>query len=284
MEAPLLQTAAVLALRVGVAILIMVIGRYLAGRLRSFTRELLARPQVDQALSASVEGILVRVVYYGTLAIALIIALAVLGVPAAAIVSVTSALLVVLAIALRESLANFAATVIFMIYQPFRIGEEIETMGRRGIVREIQLFNTVIMQTDRSLATLPNAEIQADGIINYTRLGINRINMPFTLKYEADIDRAREIIMDLMTNDPRVLKEPPPAVVALNMGEDGMELQARPFVRYADYDPVQFSFNQAIVERLVAAGIAFAVPQRDVTVTTTPTPADEPEPDSQDPD
>lgn len=260
----LLESLAMFALRAGMAVLILIIGRFLAGRARAFVKEILARPQVDAALSESMEGILVRLAYFGTMLAALIIALAVVGVPAAAIVSVTSAVLVVLAIALRESLANFAATVLFMIYQPFSIGEEIETLGRRGTVREMQLFNTVIMQSDRSLATLPNGEIQQDGVVNYTRLGISRLNIAFTLKYETDIDRASEIVMHIMTSDERVLKQPPPAVVALSLGENGLEMQARPFVSYADYDPVQFSFLQQITERLGAEGIELAVAQREV--------------------
>lgn len=266
MDLPIVEALAVFALRVGIAILVMLIGRFLAGRVRDFVRNLLKNPQIDQALSTTMEGILVRVAFYGTLLIAFIVALAVLGVPAAAILSVTSAILIVFAIALRQSLANFAATILLMIYQPFSVGEEIETLGRRGTVQEIQLFNTVIMQTDRSLATLPNGEIQQDGIVNYTRLGFSRVDLPFTLKYDADFERAKAIIMAIMTSDERVFKEPPPAVVALNMGQDGMEMQARPFVKYADYDPIQFSFRPMIVEALRAEGIELAVPQRDVSL------------------
>jgi len=120
------------------------------------------------------------------------------------------------------------------------------------------------MQPDRSLASLPNGEIQESGLINYTRLGIQRVDLAFTLKYDADVEKARAIIAEIMTGDPRVLEDPPPAVVALNMGEDGLEMQARPFVMYADYDPVQFGFRQQITEKLTAAGIELAVPQRDV--------------------
>ena len=256
------------AIRIAIAVVVLLIGRFIAGRARVFVRELLKRPNLDQALSATIEGMLVRATYYGILAIAVVIALAILGVPAAAMLSVSSAILVVFAIALRESLSNFAATVIFTVYQPYRAGEEIETMGRRGIVREIQLFNTVLMQPDRSLAILPNGQIQASGMINYTRLGISRVDLAFKLKYNTDIDKARAIILEIMTGDPRVLKEPPPAVVAMNMGEDGLEMQARPFVRYPDYDPVQFGFRQQITEALTAAGIEFAVPQRDVTLSS----------------
>jgi small conductance mechanosensitive channel len=264
MDGSILEFAARYGLRIIVAVVVLLIGRFLAGRLRKLTRELLDRPDIDQALSESMESILVRLVFYGTIVLAVIIALAILGVPVTAILSVSSALLVVLAVALRESLANFAATIIFMIYQPFRVGEEIESLGRRGIVREIQLFSTVLRQPDRSLAVLPNGDLQKDGLINYTRLGISRVDLPFTLKYEADIERARAIIMEIMTGDSRVLKEPPPDVVALNMGENGMEMQARPFVRYDDYDPVQYGFRKEITARLKAAGIAPAVSQLDV--------------------
>lgn len=253
-------------LRIVVAIVVLLIGRFIAGRLRTFVKHLLDRPDVDKALTDSMESILVRVAYYGTLTIAAVNALAVLGVPFTAILSMGAAVLVVLAVALRESLSNFAATVIFMIYQPFRVGEEIESMGRRGIVREIQIFNTVLRQPDRSLAILPNGDIQKEGLVNYSRLGISRVDLAFTLKYEADIERAREIIKELMAADPRVLDDPPADVVALNMGANGLELQARPFVRYENYDPVQFEFRRLITEKLTDAGIPPAVTQRDVNI------------------
>lgn len=270
MEQSIFELVGIYALRIGVAILVMLLGRFIAGRARALTKELLKRPQLDQALSATIEGIVVRVVYYGTLTIALIIALAVLGVPASAILSVSSAILVLLAIALRESLANFAATVIFMIYQPFSAGDEIETMGRRGFVREVQLFNTVLTLPDRSLAILPNGEIQESGLINYTRLGIQRVDLPFRLKYETDFEAARAVILEFMKADGRVLEAPPPNVVPLNLGPDGFEVQARPFVKYADYDPVQFDYRPLIVQKLREAGIELAVSQRNVTLNAAP--------------
>lgn len=266
MELPIFEFAALYALRIAVAIVVIVIGRFIAGRARDFTKDFLDRPEVDEALSGSVESILVRLVYYGILVLAIVFALAILGVPVSAILSVSAAAIVILAVALRESLANFAAAVIFLIYQPFRLGEEIETLGRRGVVKEMQLFSTVIRQSDRSLAVLPNGDMQKDGIINYTRLGISRVDFAFTLKYESDVEKAREIIMAIMTGDERVLEEPPPVVVAMNMGENGLEMQARPFVKYEDYDPVQFGFTQQIAEQLSAAGIEPAVQQRDVRV------------------
>jgi small conductance mechanosensitive channel len=266
MEQSILEFIALYALRIALAIVVIAIGRYFAGKARDLTKEVLHRPEVDEALSNSLESILVRFVYYGIIVLAIFLALAILGVPVSAILSISSAALIILAVAMRESLANFAAAIIFLIYQPFRPGEEIETLGRRGFVMEMQLFNTVIRQPDRSLAILPNGDISKDGIINYTRLGISRVDLVFTLKYEADVEKAREIIMEIMTDDERVLEDPPPAVVVMNMGTNGLEMQARPFVRYEDYDPVQFGFRQWITERLNAAGIEPAVSMHDVQV------------------
>ncbi len=264
MQVPFVQFVSVFALRVVVAIAAVLVGRYLAGKARDLTKKTLKRPEVDEALSSSVESILVRVSYYGTLLVTTIFALVILGVPAGAILSVSSVTLVILAVALRESLSNFAAAVIFMIYQPFYLGEEIETMGHRGIVKEIQLFNTVVRQSDRSLAILPNGDIQKSGLTNYSRLGIRRVDLPFTLRYHADMDKARSVIMNILMSDPRVLKHPPPAVVPIHMGDNGLEMQARSFVRYDDYDPVKFSFLQLITQRLLEAGIEPAVTQHDV--------------------
>jgi len=191
MEIPILEFITLYVLRIAVAIAVIVIGRFIAGRARDFTKKFLDRPEVDEALSNSFESILVRLVYYGILILVTIFALASLGVPVSAMLSVSAAALVIVAVALLESLANFAAAVIFLIYQPFRLGEEIETLGKRGVVKEMQLFSTVIRQSDRSLANLPNGDMQKDGIINYIRLGISRVDLAFTLKYESDVDKAR---------------------------------------------------------------------------------------------
>jgi small conductance mechanosensitive channel len=262
----LLGTIGGFALRLALALAVVFIGRYLARWARSSTARLMDRPQIDQALSSSVERIVVSAVYYGIIALAVMAALVIIGVPVAAVLSIGSVAVLIAAVALRESLANFAATVIFMVYQPFRKGEEIESMGRRGIVRELQVFSTVLMLPDKSLVTLPNGEIQESGIINYSRMGFNRVDIAFTLQYGADIERARSVILETLKQDERIFSDPPPAVVVLELREGGVYMQARPLVQYTDYDPIQFSMRQKIKERLEAEGIALAVPQQQVQI------------------
>jgi len=137
MESSLIQSAGLYLLRIIAAIIVILIGRFLAGRARAFVKELLKRPQIDQALSASMEGILVRIVFLRRHRHRDRHRAGHPRVPAAAILSISSAILVVFAIALRQSLANFAATIIFMIYQPFpdRRGDRDDGAARRLCVR-----------------------------------------------------------------------------------------------------------------------------------------------------
>jgi small conductance mechanosensitive channel len=266
MAAQILAVLGEFALRILIAVVVLYVGRLLARQARVWSAQLMDRPQIDQALSSSVERILVSTVYYGIIALAFMVALVIAGVPVAAVLSVSSVAVLVVAVALRESLSNFAATVIFMVYQPFRNGEEIETMGKRGVVREMQIFSTVLMQPDKSLVTLPNGEIQASGIINYSRMGFNRVDIAFTLQYGADIERARSVILETLSEDERIFSDPPPAVVVLELREGGVYMQARPLAKYADYDPIQFTMRQKIKDRLEAEGIALAVPQQQVQI------------------
>jgi small conductance mechanosensitive channel len=266
MAAQILAVLGEFALRILIAVVVLYVGRLLARQARVWSAQLMDRPQIDQALSSSVERILVSAVYYGIIALAFMVALVIAGVPVAAVLSVSSVAVLVVAVALRESLSNFAATVIFMVYQPFRNGEEIETMGKRGVVREMQIFSTVLMQPDKSLVTLPNGEIQASGIINYSRMGFNRVDIAFTLQYGADIERARSVILETLSEDERIFSDPPPAVVVLELREGGVYMQARPLAKYADYDPIQFTMRQKIKDRLEAEGIALAVPQQQVQI------------------
>jgi small conductance mechanosensitive channel len=155
------------------------------------------------------------------------IALALLGVPAAAILTISGTIIVVLAIALRESLTNFAATIIFLLFQPFRKAELIETMGWTGVVQEIQLFNTVLLLGDQRIVSLPNGKIQEGGVMNYTRMGVIRADVAMTVSYGSDLSRVRAVLTDIVAGDPRALTDPPMQIVTQEFGENGVRVEAR---------------------------------------------------------
>ena len=251
-------------IRLGEAILIFLVGRWLARLLQRWVRRGLGRTTITPSLAE----LACRLVYGVMLLLTGIAILAVLGVPVTAILSVSAMVIVVLGIALRESIADLAATVIFLLLQPFRTGEIVEANGVLGTVQEISLFSTVLVTFDRKVMTLPNSKIQQANIVNYTRAGILGADVIVTIRHDADLLRAKEVIREVAAADPRVLPEPPISVGVRTLGENGVELLARPFVRSGDYFATRGDLVERIKLRLDQEGFPLAVPQRDVRVVT----------------
>ena len=251
-------------IRLGAATLVYLIGRWLARVARRWVNRALERTAMTPALV----DLLSRLVQYAVLLVTITAILAVLGVPVAAILSVSAIVFVLVGIALRESLADLAATVIFLLFQPFRLGEIVEANGVVGTVQEISLFNTMLMTFDRKLVTLPNSKIQQTNIVNYTRAGVLGADVVLTIHHDADLLRAKEIIREVVTADPRVLPEPATTVGVRTLGENGVELLARPFVSSGDYWGVRGDLAERIKLRFDQEGIPLAAPRRDVRVVT----------------
>jgi len=257
--------------RIALAGLVILVGRLLASLLRRFVRKLLERPHVATALGPSIVRLLSEAVYYIVFALAIGLSIIALGVPATFVVTAALVLLVIFGVALQQSLANFAATVIFLLFQPFRRDELVETMGQIGTVKEILFFNTVLELGDKKLVSLPNSKIQDSGIINYSRMQVIRADVICTVTYGSDLTQVRKVITEIVAKDKRVLAEPAFAIVVDDLGENGVRLSVRPWVHPDDYWDVRFDLRERIKTRFDQEGIAFALPQLDLHVATATT-------------
>src|SRR5262245_52801404 len=203
-QSPLLQ----IVVSVGAALLVFLIGRWLAGRAHRTLGALLGKT----TLAPSVVRLLLLAAYYSILWITVILALALIGFPITALLSVSLIVVAIVAFAFRESISNLAATILFMLFQPFRLGELIETNGVMGVVTEIQLFNTVLVTGDNKEVTIPNGMIQDSTLTNYTRLGCLRVDFVFGVSYADDLHRVKQVLAEILAADPRVLAEPATAI------------------------------------------------------------------------
>jgi small conductance mechanosensitive channel len=113
-------------------------------------------------------------------------------------------------LALQGSLANFAGGVLIMIFKPFKVGDLIEAQGEIGSVKEIQIFVTKIVTPGNKLAIIPNGTLSNGNIVNYTEEGKLRVDLTIGVSYDADIKRTREVLLNAMTSNPKVLKDPAP--------------------------------------------------------------------------
>lgn len=245
-----------------IAVVVILIGRWLARMARRWVQRGLKKMTVSETVAQLLE----RATYYLILLGAVLVAMAVIGVPTTSIIYTIGIVLVIFGVALQESLSSFAATVIFLTFQPFKVGELIETNGVIGTVREISMFQTILTKADNKILVLPNAQIQNSVLVNYSRMGTLRADLTFGIGYSDDLRKAKEVLMELMKADPRVLAEPAPVVVIQELGDNAVQLAVRPWVNNADYWGFRNDMLEKVKMRFDAEGIGFPFPQRDVHV------------------
>ena len=251
-----------LALRIGAAILVFVLGRIIAGR----ARKSLAATLAKTTLAPSMARLLILAAYYGILLGTLIVSLALIGFPITALLSASLVIVVILGIALQQSISNLAATIVFMLFQPFRLGELIDGNGVLGTVKEIQLLSTVIVTGDNKEITVPNAKLQGNNLVNYTRLGQLRIDFVFNVSYADDLAKVKRMLREILAEDDRVLTDPEALVFVQSLDDNGVSVAVRPWVKSEDYWSLQWSLPERVKLRFDAEGITIPFPQRDLHV------------------
>lgn len=247
-------------LRLLAAAVVFIVGRWLIGYGQRWLRKALDRVK----LQPSMETLLERAFYFAAWLLVVLTILAVLGVPVTVLVAVTGLVIIVVGIALKESLGDIAAAVIFMMFQPFRVGEVIQTNGITGEVKEIQVLNCVLQQADGKLAILPNSKVRNNEIINLSRLGILRVDMVFGIGYRDDIEQAKRILSEVVTADARVLTSPPPDVFVQGLADSAVLIAVRAFTALADYFFLSRDIYERAKLRFDQEGISIPFPQRAV--------------------
>ena len=248
------------AIRAAVIIVVFIIGRWLARYGRHNLKKVLARTDLTESFVTLFSAL----AYYGILLLIIILILMALGVPTTAILTVLAAILIVLGVAFQQTLGNIAAAVIFLLFEPFKVGDIIETGGVLGKVKEIQLFNTIIVTFQNKTAVIPNRNIQNGAIINFSHLGILRADMIFSVSYADDLQLVKQVLEDIMQADERVLAEPPATVVIKELTNNGINFSIRPFVKLEDYWRVQFDIKERVKLRFDETNITIPFPQRDI--------------------
>jgi small conductance mechanosensitive channel len=217
-------------------------------------------------VDATVAGFVANLGYVILLAFVVIAALSKLGIQTASLVAILGAAGLAVGLALQGSLSNFAAGVLMLIFKPFKTGDYIEGGGTAGTVEEIQVFTTQLATPDNKTVIVPNAQMMGGNITNYSAKGTRRVEMVFGIGYADDIDRARELIMQIVTADERVHKEPAPMVAVSELADSSVNLTTRVWASVDDYWDVLFDTTEKVKKRFDAEKISIPFPQRDVHV------------------
>ncbi len=256
----LMETGPIWAGRLGAALAIFIVGRLLAKMVAALLRRGLNRAEVDPMLV----GFLSSLAYMALLVAVIIGTLDVLNFNTTSLVAIFGAAGLAVGLALQGSLSNFASGVMIVMFRPFSPGHFIEAAGVSGIVDTVRIFNTIIRTADNREVIVPNSQVLAGTITNYSVRGRRRNDLVMSIGYNDDIDTAKQLIREILDAEERIHKEPAPDVFVLELAESSVDLAVRPWVKTADYWPVRGDIMQTIKQTFDANGITIPFPQREV--------------------
>ncbi len=242
------------------AVIIFVVGRWLAKVISNLVAKAMTKAKVEPTLTSFVQ----HLCQIALLVFVVIAALQKLGVPVGNFVVVIGAAGLAIGFALQGSLSNLAAGIMLIIFKPFKVGDFIEAGGKMGTVKEVRIFNTVLNSPDNVRIIIPNGQVTGSNIMNFTVNGTRRIDLVIGVSYEDDLKKTQQVIEKVLAGNNRILEEPATTVAVSDLGDSSVNFVVRPWVNAADYWSVRFDLTEGIKLALDKNGITIPYPQRDV--------------------
>lgn len=228
--------------------LVFIIGFWVAKRLDKMLGRYFTRRNYDISLQSFIRSL----VSYGLKIIVIITAAGIIGLPTTSLVAVFGVAGLAIGLALQGSLANFAGGVLILLFKPFKVGDLIKSQGETGEVKEIQIFNTILTTPENKVVILPNGAVSNGTIINVSKLGTLRIEMKVNIDYNEDIEKVKQVIMEVLAKDELVLKDPAPSVSVVDIFEGASLLAIKPYAKTGDYwtvyDNTYVNVRKALME------------------------------------
>ncbi len=240
------------------AALILIAGFWLIGWITRMVKKGLSKSEIDVTLRRFISdfiNVILKVVLFITV-------LQIFGVQTTSLVAILGAAGLAIGLALQGSLSNFAGGVLLLLLKPFKVHDLIEAQGHLGHVDSINIFVTKLISLDNKLVIIPNGPLANGDIVNYTAEGMLRVDLVIGVSYDTNIKKAREVIMRVMEDHPKVLDEPTPSVNVLELGDSSVNLAVRPYTKPEDYWAVYFGITEGTKIALDDAGIEIPFPQR----------------------
>ena len=241
------------------AILTLVIGLWIINKVVSFTQN-----KMDSKVDATLHKFVGSLISFGLKGLLLISVASMVGIATTSFIAVLGAAGLAIGLALQGSLSNFAGGALILLFKPFKVGDLIEGGGHLGVVKEIQIFNTILTTVDNRRVIIPNAVLSNNSLININIEPTRRVDFVFGIGYGDDLKKAKEILNRIAENDNRVLKDPARTVVLSELADSSVNFTVRLWVNTADYWDVYFDTHESVKLAFDAEDISIPFPQQDV--------------------
>jgi small conductance mechanosensitive channel len=238
------------------AILIYLIGSWIIKKITKAVKKMMAKGSYDESL----QKFLVNLVSWALKIFLIITVISTLGVETTSLAAVIAAAGLAVGLALQGSLSNFAGGVLLMIFKPYKIGDLIEAQDSLGVVKEIEIFTTKLVSPDNKLVIVPNGAMANGNITNYTAEGKIRVDTVIGVGYGEDIKKTKDVLMEVLTSNELVLKDPAPSVNVMELADSSVNFAVRPFCKPEHYWDVYFATYENCKLALDKAGIEIPYP------------------------
>ena len=248
------------------AVLLLIVGRIVAGWARGSLTKALTKAGTD----ASLVPFFASMLYYIVLGVVLIAVLNLFGIETTSLIAVFASAGLAVGLAMQGTLSNFASGVMLLIFRPIRVGDFVEVAGQAGTVKEISIFNTIMATGDNVRIVVPNSAVYGDIVKNYSYNETRRIDLVMGIGYGDDIGQAMQIIERVVTGDERTLSDPAPVIAVAELADSSVNLVVRPWCNASDYWGLRWDLTRKLKEELEAGGCNIPFPQTDVHIIDMP--------------
>jgi small conductance mechanosensitive channel len=216
------------------AFVILFIGLYAIRLINRVIRKIMTKRELDPTLTKFLADVLLW-----TLRIVLFITfIEKLGIGASSFIAILGSIGFAVGMSLQGSLSNFAGGILIILFKPFKVGHTIEAQGMIGTVNEIQIFVTKLITGNNQTIFIPNGALSNGAIINYSLQGTRRADLTIAISYDTDIKKAKNIILDVLKNNPKVLQTPEPEVSVKVLTDNAIQLAVRPWATNENFGSV----------------------------------------------
>ena len=244
--------------RILAALIIFIIGKFLI----NWANKLFATTLQKRNVDASIQSFLKSIVNITLLVMLFLAVIGKLGIELTSFAALLASVGVAVGMALSGNLSNFAGGVIILVFRPYKVGDYIEaSTGASGTVTDIQIFHTILTTPDNKIIFAPNGAMSSAVVTNYSRKETRRLDFTFGVEYGTDFQQARTILMEIINEDTRILKDPAPFVEVGALADSSVNITVRVWVNASDYWAVNFDMNKNVYATFNEKGISFPFPQ-----------------------
>ena len=252
-------------LKVLLAVAIYIVGAWLIRKTKKVIAKGFAKRKSDPTIASFIQS-LVSVTLWVVLILAMV---GTLGINTTSIAALLAAGGMAIGMAMSGTVQNFAGGLILLAFKPFKVGDFIDAQGIFGRVSEISIVHTKIVTTDNREITIPNGELANGNIDNYSSRDPHRLSLKFNVPYGTDVDQVREILLELVKDQPKILNADTPGaknpkVYVGELQDSSIQIKLRVWLLAKDYKKVENWLNERIYKELPKHGIHFPFPQLDV--------------------